>query len=141
MITLQFIEELKRAAFTDFEQFDFLDHHLIADGSFKQISLDENEVVQYLNLLRNLESGEASCLAAAMHRNGIVATDDRMARNSMLIHYHGVPFVMVCFEEKHYKGEHQIFKFGNQNLYAFDKCPNRKSYEEGFREISKKKKR
>lgn len=82
MITVQVIEELKRAAFTDFEQFELLDNQLIADGSFKLISLDENEVLLYFKLLRNLGSGEASCLAAAIHRNGIVATDGRMARNS-----------------------------------------------------------
>lgn len=81
MITLQVIEEIKRAAFTDFEQLEFLDHQLIVDGSFQKVSLDETELSQYLNLLRNLGAGEASCIAAARYRKGIVVTDDRMARN------------------------------------------------------------
>lgn len=82
MITLQVMEEIKRAEFTDHEQLEYLDNQLIAGGSFQKVSLDERELVHYLTLLRNLGAGEASCLAAAMHRDGIVVTDDRMARNS-----------------------------------------------------------
>lgn len=32
-------------------------------------------------LLKNLGDGEASCIACALKRRGIVVTDDRMARN------------------------------------------------------------
>ncbi len=46
----------------------------------KPMTMPENEL--FVELLRTLGSGEASCVALARHRAGIVATDDRAARSS-----------------------------------------------------------
>lgn len=43
--------------------------------------LTPQERVVYLEALRCLASGEASCIACAQYRGGIVVTDDRAARN------------------------------------------------------------
>lgn len=82
MITLQVIEELKKATFSSYEQLEHLENQLMTDGGFQKISLNENEQARYLIFLRHFGAGEASCLAAAIHRNGVVVTDDRMARNT-----------------------------------------------------------
>lgn len=81
MLTLQVIEEIRKATFIDYDELENLDERLMARGSFQKIFLNDKEQSQYLTLLRNLGSGEASCIAAATQRNGIVVTDDRMARN------------------------------------------------------------
>lgn len=54
---------------------------MISIEAFQKIKLEVNEHEQYLSFLRNFGSEEASCLAAAIYRKGIVVTDDRMARN------------------------------------------------------------
>jgi hypothetical protein len=77
-ITLQVIEEIEKAMFIDYEPLEQINELLTV---FQKITLVEQEQRFYLLQLRNLGAGEASCLAAALHRNGIVATDDKMARN------------------------------------------------------------
>ncbi len=55
----------------------------LAAGSIlpaKPMTPPENQL--FVDLLRTLGSGEASCVALARHRAGIVATDDRAARSS-----------------------------------------------------------
>ncbi len=55
----------------------------LAAGSIlpaEPMTMPENEL--FVELLRTLGSGEASCVALARYRNGIVATDDRVARSS-----------------------------------------------------------
>ena len=48
--------------------------------SAEPMTMPESEL--FVDLLRTLGSGEASCVALARHRGGIVATDDRAARRS-----------------------------------------------------------
>src|SRR5262249_37525428 len=55
--------------------------YLLIGKGFQKISLSEGEQDHYLLLLRNLGEGDASCIAAAYERKGIVVTDDRFARN------------------------------------------------------------
>lgn len=54
--------------------------NLISSGHLAETSLTAEERRTKLPLLQNLGSGEASCIACAVHRNGVVATDDRAAR-------------------------------------------------------------
>ena len=47
---------------------------------FRQTSLDWQERVVFGELLGHLGAGEASCIAVACYRHGVVVTDDRAAR-------------------------------------------------------------
>ncbi len=53
---------------------------LVENNTFSHVVLNPAERKLLHQLLRQLGSGEASCIVAATHRNGIVATDDRAAR-------------------------------------------------------------
>lgn len=44
------------------------------------IELSQEEMILFQGHLKRLNAGEASCLAAATHRNGRILTDDRDAR-------------------------------------------------------------
>lgn len=76
-ITFQVLEELAKASFAGWQRFEQFE---MKDG-FQRISLTEEEQILYLALLKNLGAGEASCIASAFHRKGVVVTDDRVARN------------------------------------------------------------
>lgn len=54
---------------------------MVVSGAFEQVFLTPTERNSYTDLLRNLGSGEASCIAVAKERKGIVATDDLLARS------------------------------------------------------------
>lgn len=63
----------------------------VAIGQFRGaegFSAKERDV--YRERLRSLSPGEASCITLAQTRGGVVATDDRTARNTCFDH--GVPF-------------------------------------------------
>ena len=49
-------------------------------GALTEYSLSRKERRLFVELLRNLGSGEASCIAAARQKQAMVVTDDRMAR-------------------------------------------------------------
>jgi len=53
---------------------------LVSVGHLAETALTAEERRTKLPLLQNLGSGEASCIACAVHRGGVVATDDRAAR-------------------------------------------------------------
>ena len=55
-------------------------HTLIANGSFRMVSLSAPEMKRYQTLIGHLGKGEASSIAYARGRNVIVVTDDRAAR-------------------------------------------------------------
>jgi len=64
---------------------------LLADsGSAKTIQIGEKERAFYQELLARLGEGEASTIAAARSRRGIVVTDDRAARS--ICDDHNIPF-------------------------------------------------
>ncbi len=75
------IEEIAKTAYLGFNHFEEIGNCLFMKDGFKKTSLEISEHTSYLLLLRNLGSGEASCIAAAEKRGGIVVTDDRLARN------------------------------------------------------------
>jgi predicted nucleic acid-binding protein len=77
IITLQVMQEIAKTTYAGYPLLDEL-----SKIKFRKITLRDNELDDYLKLLRQLGEGEASCIAAAMHRKGIVVTDDRCARNS-----------------------------------------------------------
>jgi predicted nucleic acid-binding protein len=56
---------------------------LVSNRAVSLFTLKESgkEHAAFLSLLLTLSSGEASCIAAAMNRGGVVVTDDRAARS------------------------------------------------------------
>lgn len=53
---------------------------LIDSRAFKQITLNREERIEYKKLLKTLGAGEASSIALAQFRNGVIVSDDRHAR-------------------------------------------------------------
>jgi len=80
-ITLQVIQEIKKAVYVGYQELANFEDQIITKNGFQKVTLEEREQQQFLILIRNLGEGEASCVAAANYRSGIVVTDDRMARN------------------------------------------------------------
>jgi predicted nucleic acid-binding protein len=54
----------------------------VENNGIGQKTMSLKERLAYAELLGNLGSGEASCLACAQVNGGIVATDDKIARES-----------------------------------------------------------
>lgn len=81
IITLPVLQEIVKATYADWTHLEKIEKDLLSTGSFQKISLSEIEEHHYMQLLRNLGEGEASCIAAAHERKGIIVTDDRAARN------------------------------------------------------------
>ena len=53
---------------------------LITDGALDVIATaDEDELLTFVDLTRQLDDGEAMTLAIALHRSGMIVTDDRKA--------------------------------------------------------------
>ncbi|MBN1676627.1 MAG: DUF3368 domain-containing protein [Kiritimatiellae bacterium] len=52
----------------------------VRKGELRPASLTSRERVQFQNFLQTLSAGEASCLAVAIGKARVVATDDRAAR-------------------------------------------------------------
>lgn len=80
-VTLQVLQEIAKATYAGLNQLDVIENTLFQKGGFIKCSLTESEQTQYIQLLRNLGEGEASCIAAGVHRKAVVVTDDRVARN------------------------------------------------------------
>ncbi len=53
---------------------------LVANNQLALVQLTTGERHSKLSLIQNLGMGEASCIACASHRKGIVVSDDRAAR-------------------------------------------------------------
>ncbi len=81
VVTLQVFQEIAKATYADMQRLTQIDKNLFGKGGFQKTSLTEKELPEYIASLRNLGEGEASCIAAALKRNGTVVTDDRVARN------------------------------------------------------------
>ncbi len=62
----------------------------VAAGLLTVALLTAEERRSKISLLHNLGAGEASCIACAKHRGGIVVTDDRAARSCCAEHGIGV---------------------------------------------------
>lgn len=80
-ITMQVETEVIKASYSGIPYVDQIEEILLVKKGFKRVRLTEEEYSLYITLLRNLGDGEASCIAAAKRREGVVATDDRLARN------------------------------------------------------------
>ncbi|HNT34828.1 MAG TPA: hypothetical protein PKH07_07505 [bacterium] len=52
----------------------------VVNGTLQQLTLSHRERSVFVDLLGNLGSGEASCIAIAKERKGIVVADDSAAR-------------------------------------------------------------
>jgi predicted nucleic acid-binding protein len=81
IITLQVFQEIAKATFANWSLLEQIEKNLIVKSGFHKTSLNEKEQAHFIPLLRNLGEGEASCIACAQERQGIVVTDDRAARN------------------------------------------------------------
>lgn len=81
IVTLQVLQEIAKATYSGYQQLEMINQLLFTKNGFQKTSLNEQEQLYYIELLRNLGEGEAACIAAASQRNGIVVTDDRLARN------------------------------------------------------------
>lgn len=81
IITTEVIDEISRGISSGFDALQEIMNRL-TDGSISQYSLSSlsGERQAYTSLLINLGSGEASSIAAAITVNGIVVTDDKLAR-------------------------------------------------------------
>lgn len=75
----------------DRDEFDPVDlDSLIASGSLHVLtSNDESELLTFIDLARELDDGEAMTAAVAIHRGGVVVTDDKKA--SRILGERGVP--------------------------------------------------
>lgn len=62
----------------------------IDSKQLERIVLTSKEREKYFLLSGNLGNGESACIAAAMHRKGIVISDDRAARNAC--NEKGIPY-------------------------------------------------
>lgn len=80
-ITLQVLEEIAKATYSGFNHLEEIDENLFVKKGFTKTSLAPSEQSTYILLLKNLGDGEASCIACALQRGGIVVTDDRLARS------------------------------------------------------------
>jgi len=80
-VTCEVLDEIASGISKGYEALRAIER-VVTVGVFKQIMLTSDERSKYIGLLRNLGSGEASCIAVATTRKGsVVATDDLVARN------------------------------------------------------------
>ncbi len=80
-VTEQVRAELAAGRIRGYSELAVVERALASDSIIpvEPMTMPESEL--FVELLSTLGSGEASCVALAFHRSGIVATDDRVARN------------------------------------------------------------
>ena len=78
-VTTEVVDEISRGIISGFTPLQSI-LHSIEDGLYFQHTLSVPERNTYTSLLVNLGSGEASSIAAAHTVNGVVVTDDKLAR-------------------------------------------------------------
>ena len=81
LVTPQVLDEIDRGIAGGYRRLSDI-HALIGRGVLVESPLGRGERRLYGALLASLGSGEASCIALAASRKGIVATDDLAARNA-----------------------------------------------------------
>ncbi len=81
-VTEQVRAELAAGRIRGYAELKVVEQPLAAGSILPADAMTTPESELFVDLLRNLSSGEASCVALARHRTGIVATDDRAARDS-----------------------------------------------------------
>jgi len=80
-VTTQVVDELTAGVDAGYASLsDCLD--LVNRGTIQTIALDATERVTFQQLIGNLGQGEAGTIAAALHRQGVVVTDDLAARRT-----------------------------------------------------------
>lgn len=89
LVTTEVLDEVAKGIAAGYALTPVLD---LVDTDFDVITLDGEERRVFQELLRFLGAGEASCVAVASRRGGVVVTDDRAARNAcqdLTIHFTG----------------------------------------------------
>jgi predicted nucleic acid-binding protein len=81
-VTEQVRAELAAGRIRGYAELKVVEQALAAGSILPADAMTTPESELFVDLLRNLGSGEASCVALARHRTGVVATDDRAARSS-----------------------------------------------------------
>ena len=81
LVTGEVLDEIAAGVAAGYRVLSAIDER-VRSGQFSQTALDVQERVVFGELLRHLGAGEASCIAVAAGRNGVVVTDDRAARAS-----------------------------------------------------------
>lgn len=85
ILTSEVLDEIAEGIAREYTALEPVDR-LAAEGAFGRTSLRTEERPLYTALLRNLGPGEASAIASAKLRYGVVVTDDRAARACCLEH-------------------------------------------------------
>ena len=80
-VTEQVRAEIAAGRIRGYAELEVVEQALAADSILPAEPMTMPESELFVDLLRTLGSGEASCVALARHRGGIVATDDRAARS------------------------------------------------------------
>ena len=80
LVTLEVRDEVSDGIIAGFHELHEIETAIIEKEFSKASPLTEEERETYRELLRTMGPGEASCIASAVSRGGIVVTDDRMAR-------------------------------------------------------------
>lgn len=79
ILTSEVLSEVENGISKGLEKLESIET-LAAGRHLTLTQLTSSERQSKISLLRNLGSGEASCIACAIHRGGVVVTDDRAAR-------------------------------------------------------------
>ena len=80
-ITPEVLGEITDGIVAGYDQLSAIEDATAANSLNSAQPLSAAERLVYRDLLRTLGSGEASCIACAQARGGVVATDDRTARS------------------------------------------------------------
>ena len=89
VLTDEVLDEIARGIVAGYRELAMVEGWL-EKGSFGRTALTAKEWKTKLDCLQTLGSGEASCIACALHRKGTVMTDDRAARRCC--EKRGIPF-------------------------------------------------
>jgi len=79
IITSEVLDEIAAGVSRGYRELQDVER-IVADGSLEQAVMNTEERQDYATLLKNLDSGEASCIAIAKSKSAVVVTDDMMAR-------------------------------------------------------------
>ena len=124
LLTVEVLDEIANGVTLGYAPLQKVEQSVEAN-IFTQTTLTWEERQTFRDILRQLDSGESSCLAVAHHRKGIVATDDQAARaycENLVIPFTGtVGILKACCLEKYItpeKADCILNRMGNNGFYS-----------------------
>ncbi len=81
LVTEEVLDELASGVAAGYSSLQQIENR-VRSGQCRRTFLELEERVVFSELLQHLGAGEASCIAVASNRSGVVVTDDRVARLS-----------------------------------------------------------